>query len=364
MKIKALIDKLNALAPLDYAEDFDNVGLIVGDANMDIKGVLVSLDTTEEVVDEAIAKHCNVIVGFHPIIFSGLKKLVPTNYVNRAVIKAIKHDVAIYAIHTALDNSFQGVNNVICDKLGLKNRQILIPQAQSIKKLTTYVPKANAKFLREKLFEIGAGNIGNYSNCSFNIEGRGSFKGEDGSNPVIGKKGETHYEDEIQINITFAKHLESKVLKQLFEFHPYEEVAYEVETLENTNQHIGLGMTGSFDKALTENDFLDLLKQTFGTPTLRHSKKREKPVQKVAVLGGSGASAIPNALKSKADVYVTADLKYHDFFKAENQIILVDIGHYESEQFTKDYLYSFINENFTNFAVVLSNLNTNPVQYY
>ena len=364
MKIKELINNLNHFAPLDYAEDFDNVGLIVGDENNDIQGVLVSLDTTEKVVNEAIENKCNLIVGFHPILFSGIKKLNPSNYVNRAVIKAVKNDIAIYAIHTALDNSFKGVNKVICDKLGLKNRQILIPQAQTIKKLTTYIPKANAEILREKLFEIGAGNIGNYSHCSFNLEGKGSFKGEEGSHQVVGKKGTTHYEDEIQINMTFAKHLQSKVLNQLFEHHPYEEVAYEIETLENKNQQIGLGMIGYFDKPISENEFLKLLKQTFRTPVVRHSEKLRKPIQKVAVLGGSGASAISKALSKKADAYVTADLKYHDFFKAENRILLADIGHYESEQFTKEYLYSFINENFTNFAVVLSNLNTNPVQYY
>ncbi len=364
MKIRELVDQLNIFAPLDYAEDFDNVGLIVGDENNEVSGVLVSLDTTEDVVDEAIAKDCNVIVGFHPIIFSGIKKLNPSNYVNRAVIKAIRNDIAIFAIHTALDNAFHGVNNIICDKLGLKNRAILMPQPQTIKKLTTYVPKANADDLREKLFEIGAGNIGNYSHCSFNIEGTGSFKGNDNSNPAVGQRGQTHFEDEVQINITYARHLESKVLKQLFKNHPYEEVAYEIETLENKNQHIGLGMTGFFENPVSENEFFNRLKETFGTPMLRHSKTIGRPIQKVAVLGGSGASGISSAIRANADVYVTADLKYHDFFKAENKILLVDIGHYESEQFTKDYLYSFINENFTNFAVVLSNLNTNPIQYY
>lgn len=364
MKIKELVSKLNSFAPVDYAEDFDNVGLIVGDQNQEITGVLVSLDTTEDVVNEAIEKNCNVIVGFHPIIFSGIKKLVPSNYVNRAVIKAIKHDIAIYAIHTALDNAFHGVNSVICDKLNLKHKKILTSQSGTIKKLTTYVPIANAEILREKLFESGAGHIGNYSNCSFNIEGIGSFKGNEDSNPVVGHKGKIHYEKEIQINITYAKHLESKILKQLFKNHPYEEIAYEIETLENTNQHIGLGMVGEFDTPLNENDFFDLLKNIFKTPTLRHSKKINKTIKRVAVLGGSGASAIQSALRANADAYVTSDLKYHDFFKSENKILLVDIGHYESEQFTKDYLYSFINENFTNFAVVLSNLNTNPVQYY
>lgn len=364
MKIKVLINHLKTYAPLAYAEDFDNVGLIVGDEHQTIKGVLVSLDTTEDVVQEAIDKNCNLILSFHPIIFSGIKKLNPNTYVNRSVIKAIRNDIAIYAIHTALDNAFHGVNRVICNKLGLKDNEMLIPQPGTIKKLTTYVPKNHAEKLRKELFEVGAGNIGNYSNCSFNLEGKGSFKGNEESNPVVGEKGKTHYENEIQINMTFAKHLQSQVISQLFKHHPYEEVAYEIETLENVNQHIGLGMLGKFETPLKENDFLKLLKEKFKTPTLRHSAFLNKHIEKVAVLGGSGASAISKALASGADAYVTADLKYHDFFKAEQNILLVDIGHYESEQFTKELLYTFINENFTNFAVVLSNINTNPVQYY
>ncbi|MBS3738512.1 Nif3-like dinuclear metal center hexameric protein [Mesohalobacter halotolerans] len=364
MKIKELIYHLKNYAPLAYAEDFDNVGLIVGDENQSIKGALISLDTTEDVVQEAIEHNCNLIVSFHPIIFSGIKKLNPDNYVNRAVIKAIKNDISIYAIHTALDNAFHGVNRVICNKLGLKNTSILMPQAGTIKKLTTYVPKDNANQLREKLFKIGAGNIGNYSNCSFNLQGQGSFKGNEDSNPAVGQKGQTHLEDEIQINITYAKHIHNQVLTQLFKHHPYEEVAYEIETLENTNQHIGLGMLGQFEAPLNERDFLKLLKNKFKTPTIRHSAFLKKPIQKVAVLGGSGASAIAKAKASGADAFVSADFKYHDFFKAEQKILMVDIGHYESEQFTKELLYTFINENFTNFAIVLSNTNTNPVQYY
>ncbi len=364
MKIKSLIDHLKIYAPLDYAEDFDNVGLIVGDENQSIKGVLVSLDTTEVVVQEAIDNGCNMIVSFHPIIFSGIKRLNPNNYVNRSVIKAIKNDISIYAIHTALDNAFHGVNRVICNKLGLKNTSVLMPQAATIKKLTTYVPKNDAHNLREELFKVGAGNIGNYSNCSFNLEGQGSFNGNENSNPVVGKKGQIHYEDEVQINITYAKHLQSQVLSQLFNHHPYEEVAYEIETLENKNQHIGLGILGEFETQLKEKDFLKLLKDKFKTPTIRHSALLNKPIKKVAVLGGSGASAISKTLASGADAYVTADLKYHDFFKAEQQILLVDIGHYESEQYTKQLLYAYLKENFTNFASVLSNTNTNPVQYY
>jgi len=364
MKIYEFIQQLSQFAPLDYAEDFDNVGLIVGDANSTIKGVLVSLDTTEDVVDEAIANGCNLIVSFHPIIFSGIKSINPTNYVNRAVIKCLKNDISIYAIHTALDNHLEGVNAMMCRQLELKQTKILIPQKGTIKKLTTYVPKDKAENLRRKLFKAGAGNIGNYANCSFNVEGQGSFMGNEYSNPTYGKKLKTHYEEETQINITFSKHLEKRVLKALFSNHPYEEVAYEIETLENSNQTIGIGMLGEFDMPLSEKDFLEKLKLVFGTPVIRHTKLLKKSITRVAVLGGSGAFAIPHAIKQKADALVTADLKYHDFFKAEHKILLADVGHFESEQYTKELLYDYINEKFTNFAVILSNTKTNPVHYY
>lgn len=364
MKIKEVISLLEELAPLSYSEDFDNTGLLVGDKNNTVSGVLVTLDTLESVVDEAITNHCNLIISFHPIVFSGLKKFTGKNYVEKTVIKAIKNDIAIFAIHTALDNSWNGVNAMICNKLKLGKRQILIPKSNTIQKLFTYVPVAQVESVREALFNAGAGNIGNYSNCSFNIDGTGSYKGNEESNPVIGEKGEIRYEKEVQIGVTFQKHVQSSVLKALFKSHPYEEVAYEVTTLENTNQQIGMGMVGELHSPMTEEDFLIFLKETMNTKCVRHSKLTNKSISKIAVLGGSGSFAIDAAKQAGADVFVTADLKYHDFFKAENNILLADIGHYESEQFTKDLLVSFLNKKITTFAVVLSQINTNPITYY
>ncbi|WP_299113236.1 Nif3-like dinuclear metal center hexameric protein [uncultured Winogradskyella sp.] len=363
MLVQDVINHLHDLAPLAYAEDFDNVGLLVGDKNQSVSGVLVTLDTLEAVVDEAIEKECNLIVSFHPIIYKGLKKLTGKNYVERVVIKAIQHNIAIFAIHTALDNAFQGVNAIICDQLNLKNKQILMHQRGTIKKLTTYVPKANADTLRQSLFNAGAGNIGNYDNCSFNTEGVGTFKGNEDSNPVIGQSGQLQEEEEIQLNITFQKHLESKILKTLFEAHPYEEVAFEVTTLDNTNQHIGMGMVGELENSQSESDFLKFVKDRMNASSVRHSKFLNKPVKKVAVLGGSGSFAIGAAKAAGAEVLVTADLKYHDFFSAENDIIVADIGHYESEQFTKTFLVDYLSKKITNFAIILSNTNTNPVKY-
>lgn len=363
MKIKNILQEIEKLAPLPYAEDFDNVGLLVGDKNATVKGVLIAHDTLEEVVQEAIDKNCNLIISYHPIIFKGLKKLTGKTYVERAVMKAIRHDIAIYATHTALDNSFNGMNAMICKKLNLKNREILIPQPGTIKKLVTYVPKKDADRVRQAIFDAGAGNIGNYDNCSFNLSGLGSFKGNEQSNPTLGEKGKIHFEEETQLNFTFARDKEDAVIQALLSAHPYEEVAYEITKLDNTNQHIGIGMIGEIDQPVAETEFLKNLKETFNLSVIRHSKLLDKKIQKVAVLGGSGSFGITAAKHAGADIYVTGDLKYHDFFMAENQLVLADIGHYETEQFTKELLQAYLTEIFRNFAIVLSEENTNPIQY-
>ncbi|NND87823.1 MAG: Nif3-like dinuclear metal center hexameric protein, partial [Flavobacteriaceae bacterium] len=335
MKVNDVIQLLEELAPQRYAEDFDNTGLLVGDSTAEVTGILVTLDTLEAVVDEAIEKECNLIVSFHPIIFSGLKKLTGSTYVERVVMKAIQHNIAIFAIHTALDNARNGVNDRICEQLGLKDRKILIPKKNTIKKLRTFVPKEATESVRNALFEAGAGSIGNYSDCSFNTEGTGTYKGNEQSDPVKGKKGERHYEPEIQIGVTFPIHLQSAIIGALHKVHPYEEVAYEITTLENKNQHIGMGMIGSLEEEMSEKDFLHHTKSHMNTECIRHSSLTGKGIRKVAVLGGSGSFAIDAAKAAGADAFISADFKYHDFFRAEGKILLTDIGHYESEQYTK-----------------------------
>lgn len=363
MQIQDITNYIEKLAPLSYAEDFDNVGLLVGNYSTEVTGVLVTLDTLEQTVDEAIEKKCNLIVSFHPIIFSGLKKINGNSYVERVVLKAIQHNIAIYATHTALDNSNNGVSAKMCEVLGLKNAQVLIPKNEVIKKLTTYVPFTEASNVRKELFEAGAGNIGNYDNCSFNFEGRGSYRGNEKSNPIIGKQGELRFEEEVCISVIFEARLEDKILKVLFDCHPYEEVAYEIVTLDNFNQSIGMGMIGEFPSEMEEKEFLKLAKNTFKTDCVRHSELLGKPVKKVAVLGGAGSFAIKNAIRSKADAYVSADFKYHDFFQADKRILLTDVGHYESEQFTKNLLTDYLSEKFSTFAIILSEKSTNPIHY-
>lgn len=363
MKIQEITNYIENIAPLSYAEDFDNVGLLVGHYNTEVTGVLVTLDTLEQTVDEAIEKNCNLIVSFHPIIFGGLKKFNGNNYVERVVMKAIKNDIAIYATHTALDNSFNGVSAKMCEVLQLQNKAVLIPQKGTIKKLVTFVPVKDADKVRNALFNIGAGAIGNYNECSFNIPGTGTFNANENANPVIGTIGVTQKEEEIQIGITFSKHLESKIIKTLNKVHPYDEVAYEITTLENYNQHIGIGMVGELETPMNTTDFLSYVKTKMNTECIRHSAPLNKEIKKVAVLGGSGSFGIHAAIAKGADAYITADFKYHEFYKAEGKILITDIGHYESEQFTKNLLVDYLKEKFRNFAIILSNKSTNPIYY-
>ncbi|MEJ1223823.1 Nif3-like dinuclear metal center hexameric protein [Sediminicola sp. 1XM1-17] len=355
---------LEELAPLAYAEDFDNVGLLIGDKNMEVTGILVTLDTLENVVDEAIEKNCNLIISFHPIIFSGLKKITGKNYVERVVLKCIKNDIALYSMHTALDNARIGVNSKICEVLGIQNPKILIPQKGTIKKLTTYVPKAHAQELKEALFRAGAGNIGNYSNCSFSVNGTGSYKAGENANPTIGEIGQVHYEEETQISVTYAKADQSHIINALIQTHPYEEVAYEIHTLENKNQHIGIGMVGILKKPMDEEEFMKWVKKQMNVSCIRHSNLMGKKIKKVAVLGGSGSFAIAAAIGAKADIFITADLKYHQFYEAENKIVLADIGHFETEQFTKNLLVDHLTKKIPNFAISLAESITNPIKYF
>jgi dinuclear metal center YbgI/SA1388 family protein len=363
MKIKEILTILEEMAPLAYAEDFDNVGLLVGNQEAEATGIVVCHDALESVIDEAIAKKYNLVVCFHPILFSGLKKITGKNYVERAILKAIKNDIAIYAVHTALDNHKNGVNKIFCDALGLKNTKVLIPKQNFIQKLVTFTIPENVEKVRNALFDAGAGKIGNYEDCSFNTQGIGTYMGNENSNPEIGERFEFVEAPEIKIEVTFEKHLQTKILKALFSNHVYEEVAYEIYDLQNLHQNIGLGMVGELETPMTELAFLSFVKDKMQCGGIRHSALVGKTVCKVAVLGGSGSFAIKNAIQAGVDVFLTSDLKYHNFYESENQIVLADIGHFESERYTKNYIVDYLKEKISNFAIVLTEENTNPVKY-
>lgn len=363
MQLSNITHYLESLAPLAYQESYDNSGLIVGNGEMKITKALVSLDCTEAVVEEAIQTGANLIISHHPIVFSGLKKFNGNTYIERVVMKAIKNDIAIYTIHTNLDNVRHGVNQRIAEQLGLTNLQILAPKTGLLSKLQTYVPHDKAAEVRDALFAAGAGHIGNYSECSFNTQGTGTFKGNDQSNAYVGEKNVTHAEPETKIELIFPSRLNAQVLKALFLAHPYEEVAYELIPISNQHQEVGSGMMGDLPKEYTEEEFFSLLKNSLKTPVVRHTASLGKKLKKVAVCGGSGSFLLNNALKMGADAFVTADYKYHQFFDAEGKILICDVGHYESEQFTMDLLVEKIQKKFPTFAICLTKCNTNPVFY-
>src|SRR6201986_4469338 len=364
MKLSQLTTYLESLAPLAYQEDYDNSGLIVGRPDQEIFQALISLDCTEAVVDEAIANNCQVIVSHHPIVFKGLKKFNGKTYVERVVEKAIRNNIAIYAIHTNLDNINTGVNARICETLGVKNTRVLSPKHNLLKKLVTYVPIAQAEQVRNALFHAGAGNIGNYSEASFNAEGTGTFKGNEFSDPYVGEPGIRHTEEEIRIEVIYPANLESKILMALVLVHPYEEVAYDLYNLTNPNQQVGSGMIGELDIAVTEEAFLSFVKEKMQAHVIRHTAFTHKHVKKVAVCGGAGGFLLKQAIAAGADVFITADYKYHEFFDADGKVLIADIGHFESEQFTQQLLYEIIRKKFSTFAVRLTEINTNPVKYF
>ncbi len=364
MKIQDITSFLEKIAPPSLQENYDNAGLITGNNNWDCTGIIVSLDATEDVVKEAVEKKCNLIVAHHPIIFGGLKKITGKNYVEQTIITAIKNDIAIYAIHTNLDNIINGVNGKIADKLGLINRQILQPKKNSLKKLIVFVPVAETEKLRTALFEAGGGHIGNYSECSFSNEGEGTFKGAEGTNPYIGKPGERHIEKENKLEVIFPAWIENQLLTAMRKAHSYEEVAYDIIPLDNSYQNIGSGLVGELPKPITETDFLAELKQSFQLAVIKHTALTGKMVQKVALCGGAGSFLINAAIASNSDFYITGDIKYHEFFDANGKLVIADIGHYESEQFTIELLFDILRDKFLNFAVLKTGIRTNPVQYF
>jgi dinuclear metal center YbgI/SA1388 family protein len=364
MKVQDIISLLEKIAPILLQEDYDNVGLITGNSEWQCTGAIISLDTTEAVVKEAIEKKCNLIITHHPIIFKGLKKITGKNYVEQTIITAIKNDIAIYAIHTNLDNVLDGVNGKIADMLGLEYRSILAPKSNMLQKLSVFVPLNDKEKVLDALFTAGAGSIGHYSECSFNLEGTGTFKAEAGSNPFVGNIGERHLQKEVKIEVIFPIWLQNQVVNAMKAAHPYEEVAHDIYTLNNKLQQVGSGIVGQLKKAISETEMLKTLQHIFKIPVIKHTPLTGKPVKKVAVCGGSGSFLTGAAIAAGVDMYITADVKYHEFFDAETKLVLADIGHYESEQFTIDLLFDILREKFPNFAVLKTGINTNPVHYF
>ena len=360
--VKSITNYLESIAPKQLQESYDNSGLLTGNYNMELTGVLISLDCTEDVIDEAIGCNANMVIAHHPILFKGIKSLTGKNYIERTIIKAIKNNIAIYAIHTNLDNVVNGVNNKLADILGLQNKQILRP-LNNLQKLVTFIPIKDTEKVLQELHNTGAGATGNYTDCSFKVVGQGSFKPNSQANPSIGTHNIKEEVEEDRVEVIYPEHLASAIIKALKTAHPYEEVAYYITNLENANQESGAGMIGELVESMNPEKFLEHLKSSLSLECIRHTAY-DGEIKKVAICGGSGSFLLQDAKHQNADAYVTGDVKYHEFFDAESVLMFCDIGHYESEVATKDLLYDLLSKKFTNFALHLSKCVTNPIKYY
>ena len=363
MKIREILHIIEQLAPIPLQEGWDNSGVQVGDIHQEAKGAVVCIDVTEAVVDEAIALGCNLIVSHHPLAFRSFKSLTGKNYVERCMIKACKHDIVVYAAHTNLDNAAEGINRYLADMLNLQHIRILDPQKDKLLKLVTFVPHSHAEMVRNTLFNVGAGNIGNYDSCSYNVSGEGTFRGGEDTNPYVGEIGEIHTEQEVRIEMVLPSYKQSEVLRALISVHPYEEPAYDFYALQNVWESVGSGIVGTLPEEMEEDDFLYLLKDTFNLKMIQHSALRGKSVRDVAICGGGGAFLIPKAISYSADVFITGEAKYNDFYDVEDKLLLATVGHYESEVFTKNIFFDIISKKYPTFAVYMSGFDVNPVNY-
>ncbi len=363
MKIKDITHFLESWAPLSLQESYDNSGLLIGEESDSINQALITLDITESVIDEALDSGSDMIIAHHPFIFRGIKQIGNTHWIDRCIRKAIKHNIAIYAIHTNLDNVSTGVNFKISEKLGLKNTSILQPKKETLSKVTVFVPFADKENVLQAMFAAGAGSVGNYDQCSFQVEGTGTFRGNETSNPTIGKKGKYEHVNEVRIEVLVPNYQLGNVLKAMIKAHPYEEVAHYIQPLTNVNQEVGSGMVGELASPMKSDEFLSYLKKQMNLQVIRHTRLVKNEVKKVAFCGGSGSFLLHNAIRKNADIFITGDFKYHDFFEANEEIIIADIGHYESEVFTKELILDALTKNFTKFAFRLSKVDTNPIKY-
>ena len=364
MQVSRIIAALEKWAPPVLQESYDNAGLLTGNPSADCTGILCTLDVTEKVIEEARGGNCNLIVAHHPLIFSPLKKITGSTAVERTLIEAIRNNIGIYAIHTNLDNILQGVNGKMADKLGLTGRRVLEPKTGTLQKLYTFVPVAHLEKVRNVLFQAGAGHIGRYSECSFTAEGQGTFKALPGASPFTGNLNERHTENEMKLEVIFPVHLRQDIIDALKQSHPYEEVAYDIVQLVNSHDATGSGLFGRLDQPISEHEFLTLVKNAFDAPVVRHTPLRNRPVSTVALCGGAGSFLTKKARAAGADAYLSADFKYHEFFEGDEKMLVCDIGHFESEQFTMDLLVEHLTGNFPTFAIRKSAIRTNPVQYY
>lgn len=364
MILKDLVNIINEEFPFALQEGYDNSGLLLGDPHKKITKGLICFDLTENVLNEAVESKCDIIISHHPLIFDAIKSLTGKNFNERILIKAVKNDIAIIAVHTNIDNSFIGVNKVFAEKLGLDNLNILAPKQNMLKKLVVFCPLAHAEKVRKAMFDAGAGKIGDYDSCSYNLSGEGSFRASDAANPFVGEVDKLHFEPEVRIETIFPEYLQNVILNEMIKAHPYEEVAYDIYSLDNKLYRAGAGMIGNLKDPLKEEEFLKLVKNSLNASVLKHSELMDKEVLRVAVCGGSGGFLLENAIRMGADAFISGDIKYHQFLDSQNNILLVDAGHFETEHFTSNIIYEIVSKKITNFALQISQRQKNAVNYF
>ncbi len=363
MKIKEIIKAIENIAPLCYQENYDNSGLQIGDREKETNSILVCLDITESVIDEAVALKCDMVISHHPLIFSGVKQITGNTYIERIIVKAISNNIAIYSAHTSLDNVYDGVNSIIAKKIGLKNLKILEPKSSLLYKLNVFVPSTHIEIVKRALFEAGAGEIGNYDNCSFSSSGKGTFRANENANPFVGDLGKIHTESEFKLEVIVPVNILNHVISKMKEVHPYEEVAYDLFKLENKYSNVGSGMYGELDKEMSREEFASYLKEIFSLDVLKCSFSNDKIIKRVAICGGSGSFLIGKALGVSADCFITGEIKYHDYLDYNEKISLFELGHYESEKFTISLIQKLLSDKFQDLKINITNINTNPIKY-
>lgn len=361
--VRDITNHLEAIAPPAYQESYDNVGLVLGNIETTVTGVLICLDVTEAVLQEAKDHHCNLVIAHHPLIFKPLHKITGSTLVERCVLQAIQQGTAIYTLHTNLDNAPQGVSHRLATTLGLTQLSVLAPKAGTIAKLTTYVPPSHLEGVVEALHNAGAGHIGHYSHCSFTSPGKGTFIPTAEAQPHVGIASQRMQVPEHRLEVRFPMHLAAAVQQALQSAHPYEEAVYDIQPLTHHTADVGAGIIGILPTDLSTEAFLHHLKATLQLACVRHTAPLDRPIRRVAVCGGAGSALIQETIRQQADAFVTADIKYHDFFQAEGKVLIADVGHYESEVGTIALIHQLLSEKFANIALLQSSTITNPVHY-
>ncbi|MEG1409914.1 MAG: Nif3-like dinuclear metal center hexameric protein [Terrisporobacter sp.] len=361
MKLNDLIKKIENKYPLNLAYDWDNVGLLVGDFDAEVKKILVSLEANENVIEEAIKNNVDLIVTHHPFIFRKLNKINTRDLKGKLIHKLIKNDIALYSMHTNFDIAFDGLNDYFMEIMGFENTKVLdITNSEVLHKIAVYVPLTHELVIREALGDVGAGHIGNYSHCTFNTPGVGTFRPEENANPFIGKIRETEEVKEVKIETIVPQSILQKTIDKMIKAHPYEEVAYDVYKLENKGNSVGLGRYTTLNQVMDLQSLCEKIKLKLNMDHIRVVGELNTKIKKVAVVTGAGSDMVSLAKSKNCNVIITGDVKYHEAQDALDMgMCIIDCGHFDTEDIFKDVIKRFL-DTFESVEIVKSEVNLNP----